>query len=114
MTRNHWEIYAIIRKTSGKEAAEKYRHEIRAKQSKYKVEEPINHWKVCFSDYDGYTKKAFFPYYFNVEQWEEFCENEWINVYSPYDCTGQWFSRDLTRYETKNGTWIYHTLALDI
>ena len=111
MTFEDWKVYAIYRQFDRKKA-DTWKSEMKKKRKLSAHCE--NEWQTVFSDDYGFTKKRFFPYFFTTEEWEEFCDCEWINIYSPYDCTGMVFSRDLTQHRTKNGTWVYHSLSLDI
>lgn len=111
LNKPQWELYAILRKYD-RTAAEDYKRKIRQKTT-YTIETE-NPWKVVFADYDSILKKRFFPYFFTEEEWEEFMEDTWVNIYSPYDCTGQLFTRGLERYTTNNGTWVYHSMSFDV
>lgn len=115
MTYGQWKAYAFIRSVNGKKKADEYKHYIRKKYraKNYKVD--INDgWRIVSYTEDGLLKKKFFPYFFTLEEWEEFKNNEWRYINSQYDCTGQLFTFNLDRYTTKNGTWVYHTLLIDI
>ena len=36
--------------------------------------------------------KEYFDEPFTEEEKREFIEDRWVHIYSPYDCTGQWFT----------------------
>lgn len=111
MTREHWEIYAILRKID-RTQADAYKRKIRVKHCR--TISPDDAWTTAFYDEDSITKKQFFPYHFTDEEWQDFCNDTVIQIYSSYDCTGRLFTVALDQYRVSGGTWVYHRMALDV
>lgn len=105
-----WEIYSILKKQNPDRAKEYKTKALRLKYS------PQNSgWVMAFSkDFDSFTIKKFFPYFFNDEEKQEFINDYWVSVNSSYDCTGQVFTMGIDFYKVQNGTWVYHHKALDV
>ena len=119
MTYTDWKVYAIYRELEGKEMAEAFRHRMNAKHR----ERGTGNCDVepCWVIIDGWRaeesclQKRFFPWHFTDEEWEQFCEDEWIHIpYSQYDCTGRTFTQWMERYRVPGGTWVYRRIGLDI
>lgn len=109
MDRSKWAIYAIMRKTHPDIAKS-----LKAKYLRTACIPIDNRWETAFYGDESITYKRFFPYHFTAEEQEEFIEDEWRHIYSPYDCTGQWFTASIDFYKTANGTWVYHRMGLDV
>jgi hypothetical protein len=110
MDRAKWTLYAIMRS--------KYPEKAKSMKAAYLrtayIPTDNNGWKTAFYGDESITYKRFFPFYFTEEEKEEFTEDHWRRIYSPYDCTGQWFTRSIDFFKTNNGTWVYHFMGLDI
>ena len=105
-----WEIYAIIKKINPERAKE-----YKAKALRLKYIPQNSGWVTAFNkDFDSFTTKRFFPFFFNDEEKREFENDFWVSVNSPYDCTGQIFTVSIDFYKVHNGTWVYHHKALDV
>lgn len=69
---------------------------------------------------ESYYIKEFFDMPFTEEEKEEFIEDQWRHIYSPFDCTGQSFTRYISIFNFKepNGfgarSVVYHFLSLDV
>ncbi len=110
MNRGMWTLYAIMRKHYPEQA------KILKAKSLRIVCVPCDNggWKTAFYGDESITYKRFFPFYFTEEEKEEFIDDHWRRIYSLYDCTGQWFTRSIDFFKTKNGTWVYHFMGLDV
>lgn len=111
MTREHWEIYAILRNID-RNKADEYKRKIRVKHCRVITQD--DGWNVAYSNDDSITYKRFFQGHFTENEWEDFCEDTEVRIYSPYDCTGRMFTVSLEKYRVSNGTWVYHKMAMDI
>lgn len=110
MDRAKWKLYAKFRKNYPE-----YANEFKVNYLKTACRPCENQWKVfCCSDSESVIEKRFFPYHFTPEEQMEFTEELWERIYSPYDCTGQWFTKDVKFFKIHNGTWIYHFKSIDI
>ena len=62
--------------------------------------------------------KEWFDYHFTEEDKREFIEDRWVHIYSPYDCTGKWFTSHIAvcNVETSFGAKavVYHFMGLDV
>lgn len=105
-----WEIYCILKKQNP-EKAKKYKAEIL--RLKY-IPHNSGWLKVINRDYDSFTIKKFFPFFFDDDEKQEFVNDYWESINSPYDCTGQIFTVSIDFYKVKNGTWVYHHKSIDI
>lgn len=118
MTYTDWRVYAAIRNSAGKQAAEDYRHIRNLKHRSYCTgTQPIETDWICLSTDDeyGYIKKRFVPFHFDEEQKQIFADANWIYCpYTMYDCTGKPFTRSIDFHEIPGGTWIYHFIGIDI
>lgn len=108
--RSYWLLYALMRKQNPEKAKS-----IKATHLRTACIPCDNYgWKTAFYGDESITYKKFFPFYFTEEEKKEFIEDKWQHIYSPYDCTGQWFTRSIEFFRTANGTWVYHFEGLDI
>lgn len=118
MTQNDWTVYGLLRATISKAAAEKYRHDLNAKYAKYGIRTPsnISEWTLV-RDYgmDGMLLKQFIPREMSAKDRECFEESHWIEIpFSPYDCTGRFFSNWMSFFTVPGGTWVYHSIGIDV
>lgn len=118
MTYGEWKAYANLRSLFGKQTAEDYRHIRNAQHRKRgtgnyprQSDWVTVNWEV---DGDGCIQKRFLPYHLTEEQKQIFADDNWLYVYSMYDCTGQRFTRDISFHEIPTGTWVYHFIGIDI
>lgn len=51
---------------------------------------------------------------FTDEQLDEFIEEEWIHIHSPYDCTGKVFTSSITVTRMPCGILFIHTKGVDV
>ena len=57
---------------------------------------------------------------FTDQEKYEYMENEWIRIYSPYDCTGKWFTQSIRICNLKEPnsfgarSVVYHFMGLDV
>ena len=62
--------------------------------------------------------KEYFDYTFTEEEKQEFIEDRWVHIYSPYDCTGKWFTSHIAVCNlngSKNGKAVaYFFMGLDV
>lgn len=69
---------------------------------------------------ESYYIKEFFDEYFTEEEKEEFIEDQWRRIYSPYDCTGLAFTTSIRicNFKEPNSfgakSVVYHFLSLDV
>lgn len=69
---------------------------------------------------ESFWFKEFFNTPFSEEEKEEYIENEWRHIYSPWDCTGQVFTTDIKiiNFKEPNSlgkmSVVYHFMALDV
>ena len=69
---------------------------------------------------ESFYIKEFFDMPFTEEEKEEFIENQWRHIYSPYDCTGLTFSTSIRIFNFKEPNSfgaravVYHFLGLDV
>ena len=114
MNRSNWEVYAIIRSTSGKAAAERYRHKVNARNAHRMVEADLDPvWQIV-KDYgiDGYLAKCFFPGHHDPADLESQYYIE--PIYAAYDCTGCLFTSWIECFRVPGGVWCYHRVSCDI
>lgn len=112
LDRYRWELYAMLKKAGHDAAAQRERTLLRHNSTVRK-----SPWQVVHFSEDGESVllKRMFDTPFDHEEWQDFCDNTWVEICSPYDCTGKMFSVSLDAYTLKDGrTWVYHTMALDV
>lgn len=119
MTWSDWRAYAVLRNHIGKQQAEDFRH---TRNRHHRDHGTGNYprqsdwitvnWDVAE---DGYTQKRFLPYHLSDAGKLAFENAHWISIGSPYyDCTGLPFTRRITFHEIPAGTWVYHSVGIDI
>ena len=92
---------------------------------KKSIREKIRHYNgdtdfECHYSEDGEScwYKQFYDEPFTEEEKKEFIEENWVHIYSLYDCTGKWFTRYIvvcnvnTSFGAKSV--VYHALGLDV
>lgn len=95
---------------------EPFKKIVREKIKKYNADSDFE----CHYSEDGEScwYKEFYNEPFTEEEKREFIEENWQHIYSPYDCTGQWFTRYIvicnvnTSFGAKSV--VYHVLGLDV
>lgn len=69
---------------------------------------------------ESFWFKEYFNTTFSDEEKEEYIENEWVEINSPYDCTGRAFSTSIKiiNFKEPNSlgkmSVVYHFMALDV
>lgn len=69
---------------------------------------------------ESFYIKEFFEYPFTEEDKEEFIEDQWRRIYSPYDCSGLSFTQSIRIFNFKEPnsfgarSVVYHFLSLDV
>ena len=75
-------------------------------------------WKyLSSSDYNTRYCKMWFPTPFDEESKQEIMSALWENIYSPYDCTGKWFTAGIAVFNVNsvNGrSIVYHIQSVDV
>ena len=72
------------------------------------------------NNYDSYYIKEFFDSAFTEKDKEEFIEDQWRRIYSPYDCTGLAFTTSIhiCNFKEPNSfgamSCVYHFLSYDV
>lgn len=111
MTRQDYKIYLLYKKFD-----EKIAHDFLVKcRKKDRMATPIKQdAKIIFiDDYDSWIEKSVYPYAFTKEEIAEYTEENWIRIYSLYDCTGRTFTRDIRCFPIDGKTIVYHFKAID-
>ena len=116
LTYTDWKCYGILRSVKGKRSAEDYRHMMNAMHRERGTGNwPLQEWGFVFNDDGyGYIKKVLIPRRLTEVEKQELADDNWMTVYSPWDCTGQRFTRDIRFYHVPQGTWFYHFIGIDI
>lgn len=94
---------------------EKKKKEIRAYLKTY-IKDVTDPSRWHYSE-DGEHRwcKHYFSEPFTEEEKREWIRDEWWHINSPYDCTGQWFTFDISICNLKDGTSVmYHRQGLDV
>lgn len=112
MTRQDYEIYLLFKEFNAEKA-----HDFLVKcrkRDRLSAPAPRNYTIVCYADsYDAWIEKTVYPYEFTMEEVEEYTEENWIYIYSMYDCTGRTFTRDIRCFPICGKTIVYHFKAID-
>lgn len=111
MTRQDYEIYLFW-----KEFNEEKAHDFLVKCRKRDriissiIEEDS---KIICGYYDSWIEKVVYPYEFTAEEIKEYTEENWMHIYSAYDCTGRTFTRDIRCFPICGKTIVYHFKSID-
>lgn len=97
-----------------------YKKEIRAhiKSTSFDPFEETYHYRDEYGD--SYYIREFFEYPFTEEDKEEFIEDQWRRICSPYDCTGLSFTTSIRIFNFKEPnsfgarSVVYHFLSRDV
>lgn len=100
-------------------ATEKYKRQIRQKLSNiYKRDAESEIIIGCDEDGEGWIVKEWYNSPFTEEDMEEYIEDNWQRINSPFDCTGLAFTRwiHIFNVETSFGAKavVYHAKGLDV
>lgn len=69
---------------------------------------------------ESFYIKEFFKYPFTEKDKEEFIEDQWQHIYSPYDCTAMRFTKSIRIFNFKEPnsfgarSVVYHFMGLDV
>lgn len=113
MTRQDYETYLLYKQFVNDEVAHDYLVKCRKKdraESKNK-----SNVKFIYDDncWEYWVEKTVYSYEFSQEEIEEYIEDNWIRIYSLYDCTGLTFTRDIRCFPINGKTIVYHFKAVD-
>lgn len=112
MTRQDYEIYLLF-----KEFNEEKAHDFLVKcRKRDRISKPSErkHTVIYYGDYyDSWIEKTVYSYEFTMEEIEEYVENNWMHIYSAYDCTGRTFTQDIRCFPICGKTIVYHFKGID-
>lgn len=112
MTRLDYEIYLLYKEFNA-EIAHDFLVKCR-KRDRLNMPSERSHTVICYSDhYDSWIEKTVYPYVFTEEDIEEYVEENWMHIYSAYDCTGRTFTRDIRCFPMNGKTIVYHFKGID-
>ena len=96
-------------------SVESFKKRLREKLKRYNDETEDIHYSV---EGESCWWKEYFDEPFTEEEKREFIKDRWIHIYSPYDCTGRWFTQWIAVYnvETSFGakSVAYFKMGLDV
>lgn len=70
--------------------------------------------KIFFDAYgESWAEKVILPYEMTAEEIEGYIEENWVRIYSMYDCTGMVFTQDIRLFPVNGKTIVYHFKSID-
>ena len=113
MLKQDYKIYLLLKKY-GEESAHdflvKHRKQDRLREA-MREKMPI---KIFYGAYgDSWAEKIILPFEMTEEEKEEYIEENWLHIYSMYDCTGETFTQDIKCFSVNGKTIVYHFKAID-
>ena len=111
MTKQEYEIY-LLYKEFDEEIAHKFL--VKCRKRDRETTSIVQNTEIIYSnDCDYWVEKIVYPYEFTMEEVEEYTEENWLYIYSAYDCTGRTFTRDIKCFPVNGKTIVYHFKAID-
>ena len=113
MTRNDYEIYLLLKKFNTKAAHDFLIKHRKIDRDMFENENFNKSFINPNSSYDSWIEKEVYPFEFTEEEIESYIEDNWLSIYSWYDCTGKTFTRRIKIFPLQGKTIVYHYKAID-
>ena len=115
---DEWSMIASVRADCGAVRAKQFMQKLLKSSVHPHYEAEDSKWIVVHADYDEMIRKQFVDTTDMTdaevkEAWEQYKEDNWANVNSPYDCSGQVFTAWMDIHRVPHGAWIYECQCVD-
>lgn len=110
MTRLEYEVYLMKKEFNAKKAHD---YLVKCRKKDRINNSDSRNITIISGDFDSWIEKLILPYELTAEEIEEYISENWIYIYSAYDCTGKTFTRDIRCFPIGGKTIVYHFKGID-